>query len=261
MRAAYAPASPAAGILIATRLPYSAPKLESLGSLVELTQDRPSGGRHVRRQRLHRRPAAGVLTAFRHRHLGLTIACNQPLPRLARTADDRSVDVTVEVTDDGRPLHADLPWAAVREGLPIWRADSAGGSYLRVRYEGADGSVAEFVVDGRRRASVGIHEPRRPVGGGRRATPRPGLLLRPVAPRPDLPACGGRGARRARRGARRCEGVGQVDDGAGARARRRGSGLGRRRGAGRGGWPRSRRGRRAAPARATRGGRGRGCLV
>ena len=57
-------------------------------------------------------------------------------------------DVAVEVFDDGRPLHADLPWTAPREEIAVWRADTPDGSFLRARYEGADESVAEFVVDG-----------------------------------------------------------------------------------------------------------------
>jgi hypothetical protein len=36
----------------------------------------------------------------------------------------------------------------VREPVSVWRAETPEGSFLRVRYEGADGSVAEFVVDG-----------------------------------------------------------------------------------------------------------------
>jgi hypothetical protein len=63
---------------------------------------------------------------------------------LPRAADDAPADVVVE---SGLP-EAGLRWRQVREPIPVWRAKTTEGSFLRVRYDGADGSVAEFVVDG-----------------------------------------------------------------------------------------------------------------
>lgn len=91
------------------------------------------------------RPPLQARDAYRYRHHGLTVASNEPIPRLEE-APQRPVDIVVEVTAPGTLPLVGLAWARPDPHRAFWRAQTARGSLLRLRYAN-DGASAEFVID------------------------------------------------------------------------------------------------------------------
>ncbi|HET6864626.1 MAG TPA: hypothetical protein VFH80_01845 [Solirubrobacteraceae bacterium] len=85
------------------------------------------------------------MTRYCYRHYGLTLDSNQALPQLA-AAPSITADVTVEVLEPGARSETELPWVNTSPEAAISRADTLGGTWLRLRYWLND-DWAEFVVD------------------------------------------------------------------------------------------------------------------
>ncbi|HWF50481.1 MAG TPA: hypothetical protein VG294_07555 [Solirubrobacteraceae bacterium] len=89
----------------------------------------------------------GGSAPYRYRHLGVTIACDSALPRLAPAVGP--VDLVLEVVRGDRRPTIGPPWTMVDPPLPAWRAPGAGGTRVRLQFDGDDGAWLEFLVDGR----------------------------------------------------------------------------------------------------------------
>lgn len=85
------------------------------------------------------------MTRYCYRHYGLTLNSNQALPQLA-VAPVKPADITVEVLEPGALSEPELPWVNTSPAAVIARADTDGGTWLRLRYWLND-DWAEFVVD------------------------------------------------------------------------------------------------------------------
>jgi HPr Serine kinase C-terminal domain len=85
------------------------------------------------------------LTTRYYRQHGLTLSCNQPLPRLAPTTAS-TADISITILGPGRVPHAELTWVGRDSQGSLWRADTDDGSLLRLRYA-RDQEWAEFVID------------------------------------------------------------------------------------------------------------------
>ncbi|HJU64705.1 MAG TPA: hypothetical protein VJ596_03470 [Gemmatimonadaceae bacterium] len=86
-----------------------------------------------------------------YRIFGLRLRANRPLPNLEPISRQAAADIVVELMGSppstGVPLPvAGLEWRADDPAMPVWKARTADGTSVRLRYAGA-GSEAEFVIE------------------------------------------------------------------------------------------------------------------